>query len=240
MKRVYAITVLILMAFSIPCKGYGAVTLSYHDRDLSAWAKPDYQTRHYELLGGWVGSISATGTTDTASAEQSSGIYYTPHTYLEVSGEAMEGNPATGGSSVSGTNAEAFSQIMVDFVVNEGDMIWNIDYELTGDNTFIQLWDNWNWSGTPEVFYNSGSGTGTGTLTTGTYRLAVGTYNDGTFETIFTVSEIPIILPCPGDFDFNNDGNVDGSDLAALANGVFDENDLAAFVSEFGRMDCGG
>jgi len=43
--------------------------------------------------------------------------------------------------------------------------------------------------------------------------------------------------PCEGDFD--NDADVDSSDLAALASGAFDENDLAAFASELGRIDCG-
>jgi len=34
------------------------------------------------------------------------------------------------------------------------------------------------------------------------------------------------------------DGDVDGSDLAALADGPFDADDLEAFASEFGRNDC--
>lgn len=49
-----------------------------------------------------------------------------------------------------------------------------------------------------------------------------------------------IFLPaCTTDFD--QDGDVDGSDLAVLAAGYgasYDENDLSAFAEEFGRTDC--
>ncbi len=46
---------------------------------------------------------------------------------------------------------------------------------------------------------------------------------------------------CRGDFD--EDGDVDGSDLAALAAGYgtsYDEDDLSAFAEEFGRTNCPG
>lgn len=41
---------------------------------------------------------------------------------------------------------------------------------------------------------------------------------------------------CEGDFD--NDGDVDGSDLASFVSDPFDESDLAAFAADFGRTDC--
>jgi len=42
---------------------------------------------------------------------------------------------------------------------------------------------------------------------------------------------------CEGDFE-PFDGDVDGSDLATLADTPFDEDDLATFALEFGRDDC--
>ena len=38
--------------------------------------------------------------------------------------------------------------------------------------------------------------------------------------------------------DFDNDGDVDGSDLASFVSDPFDESDLAAFAADFGRADC--
>ena len=45
----------------------------------------------------------------------------------------------------------------------------------------------------------------------------------------------PAIEPCPGDFD--EDKDVDGSDLAKLAANT-DLLDLSDFVSSFGRINC--
>ena len=205
MKVSYAITCILLIAFSFPGTGYGAVSLSDHDRDLSAWADPDSQTERHESLFGWDRTISATGTTDTASAWQNSWIHILyDNTYLAVSGDAEDSTPATGGSSVIGASAEAFSQIRVFFTVDDGDMTWNIDYALTGDGGYIQLCDDWTSCDTPVAFYDSGSGTDAGTLTAGTYTLWVRTDNDGTFETIFTVSEAGLACTEPADCDDND------------------------------------
>jgi hypothetical protein len=46
----------------------------------------------------------------------------------------------------------------------------------------------------------------------------------------------PLINACGGDLD--DDGDVDGSDLANFVADPFDENDLATFASEFGRTNC--
>lgn len=46
----------------------------------------------------------------------------------------------------------------------------------------------------------------------------------------------PLVNACEGDLD--DDGDVDGSDLANFVADPFDESDLAAFASEFARMDC--
>ncbi len=37
---------------------------------------------------------------------------------------------------------------------------------------------------------------------------------------------------------YERDRDVDGSDLAALADIAFDPSELAAFASDFGRDDC--
>ena len=212
MKVSNAITCIILIAFSVPVTGYGAVYLSYHDRDLSAWADPDYQTEHHEALNEFNRSISATGTTDTASAEQNSWIQIRyDNTHLAVSGQEYN-TPATGEASVSGIGAEAFSQIRVDFVVNDGDMKWCIDYAFTGDDGYIQLCDDWTSCDDPIAFYYTGSGTDAGTLIAGTYTLWVAAYNDGTFQyndgtfqTIFTVSEADLACTEQAECDDNDE-----------------------------------
>jgi hypothetical protein len=50
-----------------------------------------------------------------------------------------------------------------------------------------------------------------------------------------------IIFPPACTEDFDEDGDVDGRDLAVLAAGYgtsYGENDLSAFAEEFGRTDC--
>ena len=50
-----------------------------------------------------------------------------------------------------------------------------------------------------------------------------------------------IIFPPACTKDFDEDGDVDGRDLAVLAAGYgtsYDEDDLSAFAEEFGRTDC--
>ncbi len=49
-------------------------------------------------------------------------------------------------------------------------------------------------------------------------------------------NDSPVIPPCPGDFDSDNDGDVDGSDLAYFIS--TSGSDLESFVLEFGRDDC--
>lgn len=52
-----------------------------------------------------------------------------------------------------------------------------------------------------------------------------------------------IIFPATCTTDFDEDGDVDGSDLTVLAAGYgtsYDEDDLSAFAEEFGRTDCLG
>ena len=76
------------------------------------------------------------------------------------------------------------------------------------------------------------------------------------FNNYRTQSPGPLLPPCEGDFD--NDGDVDGSDLAVFAadfgrtdcsttdpcegdfdnDGDVDGSDLAVFAANFGRTDC--
>ena len=89
---------------------------------------------------------------------------------------------------------------------------------------------------------------------TGTYEILIAAYK-GDYGLSFHQTRVAAGL-CEGDFD--DDGDVDGSDLAVFAaafgtssgepeynpdadfdgSGTIDETDLAVFAGDFGRTDC--